>query len=149
MHRKVVGSYVHAYDSPRRPAFRPVPAARTSQETLSGTSATPIYDALCAEYVRSYRTLPGDRSGEEELRFTGFGDTPRHHTTGTSTYGSPATHGTYGSYGAFSAGAHGARRATAAQQTHSATAVWQPGSRHTTVMHHVPAALPPGPRRAT
>ncbi|MBB0231493.1 hypothetical protein [Streptomyces calidiresistens] len=29
-------------------------------------SATPIYDALCAEYRRLFRTLPGDRSGEEE-----------------------------------------------------------------------------------
>lgn len=36
-------------------------------------SVTPIYDALCAEYRRSFRTLPGDRSGEEELRFKGFG----------------------------------------------------------------------------
>jgi hypothetical protein len=134
---------VHAYDSPRRPALRPVPAARSGQEPSGGPSATPIYDALYAEYVRSYRTLPGDRTGEEEFRFNGFGDA-FHHRTGT--YHSP----THGTYGAFSAGAHGARRATA-QQTHSGTAVWQSGThRHGSGgMHHVPAALPPAPRRAT
>ncbi|MEU4211279.1 hypothetical protein AB0F13_15000 [Streptomyces sp. NPDC026206] len=36
-------------------------------------SVTPIYDALCSEYRRSFRALPGDRSGEEELRFKTFG----------------------------------------------------------------------------
>ncbi|MET9294597.1 hypothetical protein [Streptomyces sp. NPDC003077] len=30
-------------------------------------SATPIFDALYAEYRRSFRALPGDRTGEEEL----------------------------------------------------------------------------------
>ncbi|MFI9233280.1 MULTISPECIES: hypothetical protein [Streptomyces] len=30
-------------------------------------SATPIYDSLYAEYRRSFRALPGDRSGEEGL----------------------------------------------------------------------------------
>lgn len=38
-----------------------------------GTSATPIYDALYSEYRRSFRALPGDRSGEESLRFPAFG----------------------------------------------------------------------------
>lgn len=36
-------------------------------------SLTPIYDALCAEYRRLFRALPGDRSGEDELRFEAFG----------------------------------------------------------------------------
>lgn len=35
-------------------------------------STTPIYDALCAEYQRLFRALPGDRSGEDELRFEYF-----------------------------------------------------------------------------
>ncbi|CAM5528560.1 Secreted protein OS=Streptomyces glaucescens OX=1907 GN=SGLAU_07760 PE=4 SV=1 [Streptomyces glaucescens] len=35
---------------------------------------TPIYDKLYAEYVKSFRTLPGDRSGEEKLGFTAFGN---------------------------------------------------------------------------
>lgn len=38
-----------------------------------GNSNTPIYDALYAEYRRLFRSLPGDRSGEESLRFEGFG----------------------------------------------------------------------------
>ncbi|WBB64791.1 hypothetical protein O7599_32415 [Streptomyces sp. WMMC500] len=44
-----------------RPAHEPRAAA--------GTSGTPIYDALFAEYRRLFRALPGDRSGEEQLRF--------------------------------------------------------------------------------
>ncbi|AWK08416.1 hypothetical protein [Streptomyces spongiicola] len=36
-------------------------------------SATPIYDTLCSEYRRAFRSLPGDRSGEEDLVFKGFG----------------------------------------------------------------------------
>ncbi|WP_330176525.1 hypothetical protein [Streptomyces sp. NBC_01498] len=39
----------------------------------SGYSATPIFDALYSEYLRSFRTLPFDRSGEENLGFTAFG----------------------------------------------------------------------------
>ncbi len=46
---------------------------RHSRESPSPGSGTPIYDALYAEYSRLFRTLPGDRSGEEELRFEGFG----------------------------------------------------------------------------
>ncbi len=49
-------------------------------------SATPIYDALCAEYQRLFRALPGDRSGEEELRFERF-DTVR--GIGTGAWGDP------------------------------------------------------------
>jgi hypothetical protein len=36
-------------------------------------SATPIFDALYAEFRRLFRALPGDRSGEDDLYFTGFG----------------------------------------------------------------------------
>ncbi|MCE7080797.1 hypothetical protein LZF96_11710 [Streptomyces sp. ST2-7A] len=44
-----------------------VPALRIPPPPPRPTvSATPIYDALCAEYRRLFRTLPGDRSGEEE-----------------------------------------------------------------------------------
>ncbi|MEN3584509.1 hypothetical protein AAH978_10190 [Streptomyces sp. ZYX-F-203] len=68
----------------------------------NGPSATPIYDALYAEYVKSFRSLPGDRSGEEQLGFTAFRSI------------SPTTMDPYG-----------ARRD----------------------MLHVPAGLPPGPRR--
>ncbi|MFD3456866.1 hypothetical protein ACFWVC_32405 [Streptomyces sp. NPDC058691] len=48
---------------------------RTAQEA-STSEGTPIYDALYSEYRRLFRTLPGDRTGEEELQFNGFG--PRH-----------------------------------------------------------------------
>ncbi|NEB77667.1 hypothetical protein G3I40_20990 [Streptomyces sp. SID14478] len=86
-------------------------------------SATPIYDALYAEYSRSFRALPGDRSGEEDLGFTGFGTGPygtRHHV---SHY--PMAH----------------------QQQHQQH--WQPQTNGRQHGHggHLPAALPPGPRR--
>ncbi|MFG2027854.1 hypothetical protein [Streptomyces sp. NPDC048825] len=64
---------MHTYDAPRRlPYTSPIPAMRPAQDS-SGQSATPIYDALYAEFRRSFRALPGDRSGEEELGFTAFG----------------------------------------------------------------------------
>ncbi|WP_069463483.1 hypothetical protein [Actinacidiphila rubida] len=44
---------------------------RTAQD-VAGGSGTPIYDALYSEYRRLFRTLPGDRSGEEQLQFRGF-----------------------------------------------------------------------------
>ncbi|MFJ3305831.1 hypothetical protein ACIPSA_22405 [Streptomyces sp. NPDC086549] len=136
---------MHAYDvPPRRPSFSSIPAARAGQETPGGSSATPIYDTLYAEWVRSFRTLPGDRSGEEELEFTAFGIAP--HSTGphgTGAYGT-VSHGS-SSYSAYSAGAYSARHGTGQQQ-----AQWQRVGmigRQDTGMHHVPAALPPGPRR--
>lgn len=33
---------------------------------------TPIYDELYAEYRGAFRALPGDRFGEEELKFRSF-----------------------------------------------------------------------------
>ncbi|MEE1929276.1 hypothetical protein V1J52_13990 [Streptomyces sp. TRM 70351] len=53
-----------------------IPGMRPSYETAQerrGHSATPIFDALYNEYRRLFRALPGDRSGEEDLRFDGFG----------------------------------------------------------------------------
>ncbi|MGP4045731.1 hypothetical protein [Streptomyces sp. 2A115] len=105
--------------------------------------ATPIYDALCAEYRRSFRTLPGDRSGEEELGFTAFGTGP--HGTGSYNPGSYAST-PYGMR--HSAGYHATGRNTASPTHHgqATTSVWQPVARmHTTGL--LPAALPPGPRR--
>ncbi|MER5894122.1 hypothetical protein, partial [Streptomyces sp. NPDC001876] len=46
---------------------------RPSQDPSGGKSPTPIYDALYSEYRRSFRALPGDRSGEENLGFRTFG----------------------------------------------------------------------------
>ncbi|GHC79616.1 hypothetical protein [Streptomyces flavofungini] len=49
---------------------------RTAQDMSGAHSATPIYDALYSEYMRAFRALPGDRIGEEELRFNAFGNAP-------------------------------------------------------------------------
>ncbi|MEU5523078.1 hypothetical protein AB0L56_07505 [Streptomyces sp. NPDC052079] len=132
---------MHAYDVPRRQSLASVPApVRPAQDSRSGLSATPIYDALYTEYVKSFRSLPGDRSGEEELGFTAFGNIP--HSTG--------------SYGGHSPGSFGASLVSGAYGTHAAEAgdaqppQWQrvgTVGRNTSGMHHVPAGLPPAPRR--
>nr|WP_243745128.1 hypothetical protein [Streptomyces hainanensis] len=65
---------MHTYEASRpqhaRPA--PIPGMRSAYDQPPGGSGTPIYDSLCAEYRRLFRALPGDRTGEEELRFVGF-----------------------------------------------------------------------------
>ncbi|KRV49647.1 hypothetical protein AQ490_20250 [Wenjunlia vitaminophila] len=66
----VVGGDVHTFDA-AIPYPAPIPAMRPSCEAFD-RSGTPIYDALYSEYRRLFRALPGDRTGEEELRFTGF-----------------------------------------------------------------------------
>ncbi|MEU9154508.1 hypothetical protein AB0D59_29090 [Streptomyces sp. NPDC048417] len=133
---------MHAYDfPPRRPSFATVPHARTGQETPGGLSATPIYDSLYAEWVKAFRTLPGDRSGEEGLGFVAFGTTP----FSTGTYGL----GLYGgnSYSAYSAGAYSARHGGEQPQPPQWQRIGTLGRSHDTGMTPVPAALPPGPRR--
>ncbi|MFC5637759.1 hypothetical protein [Streptomyces bullii] len=130
---------MHAYDVPRRQSFVPVPSARPAQDSQGGPSATPIYDALYAEYVESFRALPGDRSGEEKLGFTAFGNIP--HSTGS--YGGHGS-GTYGgSYSAYSAGAHSARHSTGHQPQWQRVGTIGPQGTGT---HHVPPALPPARR---
>ncbi|WSQ67918.1 hypothetical protein OG393_26420 [Streptomyces sp. NBC_01216] len=108
---------MHAYESRRPPYPSQIPSMRPAQDLMAdGQSATPIYDALYSEYRRTFRTLPGDRSGEEDLVFRSFG-TP---------------------VGAGTAGTHTQERGSA---RHAAPPVsW-------TAQHHLPAALPPGPRR--
>ncbi|MFF7332056.1 hypothetical protein ACIQU5_21880 [Streptomyces sp. NPDC090306] len=158
---------MHSYDVPRRQSLAPIPAARPGRDPRHVPSATPIYDALYAEYVRSFRALPGDRSGEEELDFAAFGTGPQgighYHPLGSGSYGGGHGTGSYSSYSAYSAGAHSARQGQPSawqrvgtlgqldgQQnpTTASTGVWQAGGRqHGTGMHHVPAPLPPGPRR--
>ncbi|WP_282795915.1 hypothetical protein [Streptomyces sp. CC224B] len=109
---------------------------RAAQDTTGSFSATPIYDALYSEYLKAFRALPGDRTGEEELRFTGFGTGP---------YGG-AQHGT----------ARHDYRQTPRQDPrhdprHHAFQVARYGQ-PAQADHHgygqlFPAALPPGPRR--
>ncbi|PYC79963.1 hypothetical protein C7C46_13490 [Streptomyces tateyamensis] len=45
---------------------------RPSYDAEHPSVPTPIYDELYSEYRRLFRGLPGDRSGEEDMRFTGF-----------------------------------------------------------------------------
>ena len=136
---------MHAYDipPPRRSVFGSVPSARATQDGVGGASATPIYDMLYAEWVKTFRTLPGDRSGEEGLRFSPFGLLPdRTGTYGTGPYGGHRPGSFSSSYSAYSAGAYSARQQSQWQRVSGLGR--QP---HDTGMHHVPAALPPGPRR--
>ncbi|WP_330340910.1 hypothetical protein [Streptomyces sp. NBC_00557] len=132
---------MHAYDTspPRRSAFVSVPSARLAQDGGGGGSATPIYDSLYAEWVKSFRTLPGDRSGEEGLRFCPFGHLPDR----TGGYGGHRAGSFSSSYSAYSAGAYSARQQSQSQWQRVGTL----GRQQDTGMQHVPAALPPGPRR--
>ncbi|MEV7203018.1 hypothetical protein [Streptomyces griseoluteus] len=130
---------MHPYDaSPRRPALSPVPVARSGQENSGGSSSTPIYDTLYAEWVKTFRTLPGDRSGEENLGFTAFGNLPQ----STGSYGGHRPGSFSSSYSAYSAGAYSARQQSQQSQ-------WQ---RIGTIGRAQPdgeglPALPPAPRQ--
>ncbi|MFS8203896.1 hypothetical protein ACLVWQ_35135 [Streptomyces sp. CWNU-52B] len=129
---------------------------RPAQDTTGRPSATPIYDALYAEYLRSFRTLPGDRSGEEDLGFTAFGAGPH----GSGLRGAGLLSGSSYSSGTYTPAVYGMRHVAAQQHqtqhqtgqvsTHQgqgqpAAPVWQPVARqHATGL--MPAALPPGSR---
>ncbi|MGW0997537.1 hypothetical protein [Streptomyces sp. NPDC002520] len=131
---------MHAYDTspPRRSGFSPIPSARRGQESSGRASATPIYDSLSAEWMRSFRTLPGDRSGEEELDFVAFGSLPQ----STGAYGGYRPGSFSSSYSAYSAGAYSARQQSQWQRIGT---IGRP--QHETGAQPVPAALPPAPRR--
>ncbi|WP_408022570.1 hypothetical protein [Streptacidiphilus albus] len=64
-------------------------------------SATPIFDALYSEFRRLFRALPGDRSDEEDLTFTGFGYYGS--ATGYAPWEQPAPQG----HGSFFGGGYG------------------------------------------
>ncbi|MGW2487091.1 hypothetical protein ACWCV9_07690 [Streptomyces sp. NPDC001606] len=133
---------MHAYDTSPRLSFSSVPSARMAHEPSGGPSATPIYDSLYAEWVKTFRTLPGDRSGEEGLRFSAFGTIP----DALGSYGGHRAGSFSSSYSAYSAGAYSARQQSQSQWQRVGTVGRQ--HQHDTGMHHVPApALPPGPRR--
>ncbi|MER5934593.1 hypothetical protein [Streptomyces sp. NPDC002054] len=109
-------------------------------------SQTPIYDALYSEYLLAFRTLPYDRTGEEDIGFTAFG------------YGSSA--GQQSPYGSGHSGVGGWNGSAWQTEPWPASYTPQPtyagtagttgygnGRQHQTGMHHIPAALPPAPRR--
>lgn len=109
---------MHTYDPSRQPYQSQIPSMRPARDAMATQSPTPIYDALYSEYRRAFRTLPGDRSGEEDLDFRGFG-TGLHSSRGGS-----SSHPGFPGAG------------------------WQPypmSRPHNG--NHQPAALPPGPRR--
>ncbi|MFG2299037.1 hypothetical protein [Streptomyces sp. NPDC048603] len=124
-------------------------------------SQTPIYDALYSEYLRSFRALPYDRTGEEDLGFTAFGalTTPAAITpvqqsaygfagqgfTGHSSSGHSGVGGWNGS--AWQTEPWPAVYAAQPTQVGTGSAGNGGGRQHQTGMHHIPAALPPAPRR--
>ncbi|NXY97294.1 hypothetical protein HYE82_23535 [Streptomyces sp. BR123] len=130
--------------------MRPV---RDRDSAPTAPSHTPIYDTLCSEYLRAFRALPGDRTGEEDLAFTAF-------SYGGSYTGSVTVTGTYG--GGWSGSgwqpepwqpAYAPVPVQMPQPTYAyaatgtATGMYAGGRQHQTGMHHIPAALPPAPRR--
>ncbi|MFJ8309197.1 MULTISPECIES: hypothetical protein [unclassified Streptomyces] len=110
---------------------------RASSDASGAHSATPIYDALYSEYRRSFRALPGDRSGEEDLGFRGFGGFGGFTGVGTGSYGARTGH---------QSGQTQHFPVTYAGNWHVHPAMHANGRQHTG-HHHLPAALPPGPRR--
>ncbi|MEW2415597.1 hypothetical protein AB0953_18015 [Streptomyces sp. NPDC046866] len=81
--------------------MRPV---RDRDGMAAPASHTPIYDTLYSEYLRAFRALPGDRTGEEDLAFTAFS------YGGTYAVGSGGIGG--GSYGSGAGGWTGAALGT-------------------------------------
>lgn len=107
---------------------------RPSQDPSAGTSATPIYDALYSEYRRSFRALPGDRSGEENLRFPAFSAGLFASRTPLGGHASPAGQSRHTGAGSV-------------QNQHPGTlGSWQRVGRH--AGRPRPAALPPGSRES-
>lgn len=147
---------MHPYDSSRAPSYpSTVPAMRPvrDRDSSPAVSHTPIYDTLYSEYLRAFRALPGDRTGEEDLGFTAF------------SYGGGYT-GTYGSGWSGSAWqrtdwqpSYGSQAPSQTPSPTQAQPQTQPaysyaggpgyadGRQHQTGMTHIPAALPPAPRR--
>ncbi|CAM5597441.1 hypothetical protein [Streptomyces avidinii] len=119
------------------------------RDSSPAVSHTPIYDTLYSEYLRAFRALPGDRSGEEDSGFTAF------------SYGGSYTSGS--AYGSGWSGS-GWQRVDSWQPSYTPAPQPQPpspsrrtrtraariaadGRQHQTGMTHIPAALPPAPRR--
>jgi hypothetical protein len=123
-----------------------IPGMRAPYEQPTG-STTPIYDSLCAEYSRLFRALPGDRTGEEELRFTGFGHL--HGVGGWQGYGRHPEP-TYSGYASYTG--HITQSGQAVSPGHPAHSGYSGHATHTGHFGHsggttagraLPAALPP------
>lgn len=143
--------------------------------SVPASSHTPIYDRLYSEYLRAFRALPGDRTGEEDLGFTAFSYGGAYsgaygNGNGGGSYGNGSGGGPAGSYGSGGSGSGSGWNSSPWQPADA----WQPsytpqpqysyagagtgtgtaagpgyanGRQHQTGMQHIPAALPPAPRR--
>ncbi|MFJ3978777.1 hypothetical protein [Streptomyces sp. NPDC090021] len=130
--------------------------ARDRDSSPAAVSHTPIYDTLYSEYLRAFRALPGDRTGEEDLGFTAF------------SYGGGYTGSVYGSGWNGSAWQRTDWQPSYLPQTpppapspsqpqhqpqpqpaysYAGGSGYADGRQHQTGMTHIPAALPPAPRR--
>ncbi|MCX4968480.1 hypothetical protein OHA98_27725 [Streptomyces sp. NBC_00654] len=111
---------------------------RPAQDPSEGKSPTPIYDALYSEYRRSFRALPGDRSGEENLGFAAFG---------AGLFGSRSPLGGRSAASGHSSHSAQSGQSGGGQSGHASTpggslGSWQRVGRH--AGRAQPAALPPG-----
>ncbi|MCX5139301.1 MULTISPECIES: hypothetical protein [unclassified Streptomyces] len=111
---------------------------RPAQDPSGGPSHTPIYDALYSEYRRSFRALPGDRSGEESLGLPAFG---------AGLFGSRTSLSSHSGHGGTGSTAGGTGGHGSGPSTHTGSlGSWQRVGRHAGRVQ--PAALPPGSRGA-
>ncbi|WP_449481384.1 hypothetical protein [Streptomyces avidinii] len=135
-------------------------------DSAPAASHTPIYDTLYSEYLRAFRALPGDRTGEEDLGFTAFSYGGSYTGSASGAYAGPAAPAYTGasSSGAYAGPQSGGwsgspwQPADAWQPSYApqpqysyagagAAAGYANGRQHQTGTQHVPAALPPAPRR--
>ncbi|MGW5849508.1 hypothetical protein ACWFQ8_16400 [Streptomyces sp. NPDC055254] len=109
------------------------------RDSAPAVSPTPIYDTLYSEYLRAFRTLPGDRTGEEDLGFTAF------------SYGGPYDGGSGSGWNAPAWQTDGWQPSYVPQpvpvSSYAGGSPYADGRQHQTGMTHIPAALPPAPRR--
>ncbi|MBD0744374.1 hypothetical protein BG418_22745 [Streptomyces sp. CBMA152] len=151
---------MHSYEPSRQPYQSQIPSMRPAQDLFGGLSATPIYDALYSEYRRSFRALPGDRSGEDDLGFRsfaalahagahGFRGGHQHHAQPFHPQGPhPQTVPSLTAYPAHSGVTwQMSGMATGAMPTGVGAGTAHMTGRQHTGLHQLPAALPPAPRR--
>ncbi|MBH1936565.1 hypothetical protein I5Q34_20175 [Streptomyces sp. AV19] len=98
---------MYSYEPASRTSYQNyIPGMRPPRDAAQSrpASVTPIFDALCSEYRRSFRTLPGDRAGEEELGFKGFGLPQQGAGQGQGYYGQLTGHAPYPGHTGWSGG---------------------------------------------
>ncbi|MGW0735786.1 hypothetical protein [Streptomyces sp. NPDC002851] len=114
---------------------------RPARDASAGRSATPIYDELYAEWRRSFKALPGDRSGEEDLGLPGFDSRQPY----ASQHGHPGSHTSFTGHPDPTAHSSGHHEHTGHSEGSSGSFSWYATERQRGA--RPPAALPPAPRR--